>query len=106
VLVLLRAGVSPSQPNDLKPARKLAHRYEPSPPWQGSPGTSPLKHQTVSTVLEQFPGNVQLWFHFQDHDEDMGVSLVSNFKVDFNEEVQVILDEMEVRFQFQLEDRI
>lgn len=64
------------------------------------------KHQSISTVLEQFPGNVPLWFHFQDNDEDLGVSLVSNFRVDFNEEVQIILEEMSVRYQFQLEDRI
>jgi hypothetical protein len=64
------------------------------------------KQQTISTILEQFPGNVPLWFHFQDNEEDMGVSLVSNFRVDFNEEVQIILEEMSVRFQFQLDDRI
>jgi DNA polymerase-3 subunit alpha len=63
-------------------------------------------HQTVSDILEQFKGNTPVWFHFQDAEEEMGITLVSNFRIQFCPELIVILEEMEVRFEYTIDEKI
>lgn len=63
-------------------------------------------HQTISDILEQFLGNTPVWFHFQDGEEEMGVTLVSNFRVNFCPELLELLDEMEVRYEYQIEEKL
>lgn len=64
------------------------------------------KYQTINDIIEQYPGNTAVWFHFQDPEEEIDVSLVSNFRIEYNEMVKEILEEMEIRFEHVLEDRI
>ena len=63
-------------------------------------------HQTVSDILEQFKGNTPVWFHFQDAEEEMGITLVSNFRIQFCPELIVILEEMDVRFEYTIDEKI
>ncbi len=63
-------------------------------------------HQTISDILEQFPGNTPVWFLFQDGEEEMGVTLVSNFRVNFCPELLEIMNEMEVRYEYQIEEKL
>lgn len=55
------------------------------------------KHQTLNDVMEQFPGNTTVWFSFNDPDEELGLTLVSNNKINYGPEVRELFEEMSVR---------
>jgi DNA polymerase-3 subunit alpha len=57
------------------------------------------KHQTLNDVMEQFPGNTTVWFSFSDPDEELGLTLVSNNKINYGPEVRELLEEMSVRHE-------
>ena len=63
-------------------------------------------HQTISDILEQFQGNTPVWFQFQDGEEEMGVTLVSNFRVNFCPELLEIMKEMQIRYEYQIEEKL
>ena len=47
--------------------------------------------------MEQFPGNTTVWFSFNDPDEELGLTLVSNNKINYGPEVRELFEEMSVR---------
>jgi len=46
--------------------------------------------------MTEYPGDSYLMFNFQDPDEDMGVTLVSENRITYSQEVKQILTEMSV----------
>ncbi len=63
------------------------------------------KQETVFQALKQFPGKCPLYFNFNDVEEKMEVTMISVNGINYNAEVKEMLDEMEVDFSFQLNDR-
>jgi hypothetical protein len=43
---------------------------------------------------------------FDDAEEEMGITLVSNFRIQFCPELIVILEEMDVRFEYTIDEKI
>lgn len=54
------------------------------------------KQQALLNVMTEYPGDSYLMFNFQDPDEDMGVTLVSENRITYSQEVKQILTEMSV----------
>ena len=54
------------------------------------------KQQALLSVMTEYPGDSYLMFNFQDPDEDMGVTLVSENRITYSQEVKQILTEMSV----------
>src|SRR6056300_221441 len=54
------------------------------------------KQQELLSVMTEYPGDSYLMFNFQDPDEDMGVTLVSENRITYSQEVKQILTEMSV----------
>ncbi len=115
--ILLIQGVVEPKPDDDRPkisfkSIRLATELEPAKLIKSITITlRPIDlengiHQTVSDILEQFRGNTPVWFNFQDLDEEMGVTLVSNIRVEFCSQLLELMDEMKVRYEFAVEEKL
>ena len=56
------------------------------------------KYQAVQHIIEQFPGTCSVIFNFSDIEENMSVTMVSKYGIQFNSDVVEMLKEMEVYF--------
>ncbi len=56
------------------------------------------KYQVVQHMIEQFPGTCSVIFNFSDIEENMSVTMVSKYGIQFNSDVVEMLKEMEVYF--------
>ena len=63
------------------------------------------KYQVIQHIVEQFPGNCSVLFNFSDIEEQMNVSLISKYGIQFSIEVETMLKDLDIDYTPILDER-
>ncbi len=63
------------------------------------------KYQVLQHIIEQYPGNCSVIFNFNDIEEQMNVTMVSKYGVNFGLEVEKMLEDMNLSFTPLIDER-
>ena len=63
------------------------------------------KYQVIQHMIEQYPGNCSVIFNFNDIEEQMNVTMVSKYGVNFGLEVEKMLEDMNLSFTPMIDER-